>query len=71
MCSNVCVCVCVQVSALDQELIEVDPDTKEMLKLLVSLFIVLVLTVNTALVPTEVLDWSICNILKASSELIG
>lgn len=26
-----------QVSALDQELIEVDPDTKEMLKLLVSL----------------------------------
>lgn len=26
----------VQVSALDQELIEVDPDTKEMLKLLVS-----------------------------------
>jgi len=27
----------VQVSALDQELIEVDPDTKEMLKLLVSL----------------------------------
>lgn len=31
------VCVCVQVSALDQELIEVDPDTKEMLKLLVSL----------------------------------
>lgn len=35
----VCVCVCVrpQVSALDQELIEVDPDTKEMLKLLVSI----------------------------------
>lgn len=29
--------LCVQVSALDQELIEVDPDTKEMLKLLVSL----------------------------------
>lgn len=28
--------VCSQVSALDQELIEVDPDTKEMLKLLVS-----------------------------------
>lgn len=27
----------VQVSALDQELIEVDPDTKEMLKLLVCL----------------------------------
>lgn len=35
--SNSCVCVPVQVSALDQELIEVDPDTKEMLKLLVSL----------------------------------
>lgn len=39
--SNSCVCVRVrvpvQVSALDQELIEVDPDTKEMLKLLVSL----------------------------------
>lgn len=31
------VCLSVQVSALDQELIEVDPDTKEMLKLLVSL----------------------------------
>lgn len=31
-----CVCVRPQVSALDQELIEVDPDTKEMLKLLVS-----------------------------------
>lgn len=30
-------CLSVQVSALDQELIEVDPDTKEMLKLLVSL----------------------------------
>lgn len=29
-------CLPVQVSALDQELIEVDPDTKEMLKLLVS-----------------------------------
>lgn len=31
------VCVRPQVSALDQELIEVDPDTKEMLKLLVSI----------------------------------
>lgn len=30
--------LCFQVSALDQELIEVDPDTKEMLKLLVRFY---------------------------------
>lgn len=30
-----------QISALDQELIEVDPDTKEMLKMLVSKHILL------------------------------
>lgn len=39
-----CICLPVQVSALDQELIEVDPDTKEMLKLLVSLSLSTVLT---------------------------
>ncbi len=44
-----------QISALDQELIEVDPDTKEMLKMLVSvehISLLFLVTVNKILLST-------------------
>jgi len=40
LCAGLIALVCVfQVSALDVDIIEVDPDTKEMLKSLVSIFV--------------------------------
>ena len=53
-------------SAIEQDIIEVDPDTKEMLKVLVSS------TLNSPkTVPLLLLCWALWHILRAKMEIVA